>query len=154
MSIRLALLVLVVALAPRARADAPRDAMAAPFAAMEKALRAPDETLFKAQWHPEGYVRNLVGGSGLAGENVFRQGSRKQWYPKPDFAKATVRPDGALAIVPCKITSWKTNESVDAVDVVLVQVKGAYVVLGGGEKRSEVDALAQRWLDKKPLAPK
>lgn len=62
--------------------------------------------------------------------------------------------EGAVAIAPCKVWSWKTNAAVDAVDVVLVQVKAAYVVLGAGEKRAEVDAVAQRWLDNKPLAPR
>ena len=144
----------VVALGSVAGAEPPADALAAPFAAMETALRDSDEPAFRAQWHGEGYVKNLVGGSGNTGESMFRQGSRKRWYPKPDLSQATVRPDGAVAIVRCKIWSWKNNAAVDAVDVVLVQANGTYVVLGAGEKRSEVDALAQRWVDKKPLAPK
>lgn len=155
MLVRLGLIGLVViALGARAGAEPPADALVAPFAAMETALREPDEPAFRAQWHAEGYAKNLVGGSGNTGESMFRQGSRKRWYPKPDLSRATVQPGGAVAIVPCKIWSWKNNAAVDAVDVVLVQVNGRYVVLGAGEKRSEVDALARRWVDKQPLAPK
>jgi hypothetical protein len=123
------------------------------FDAIEKALRAADEPAFKAQWHPDGYDKNLVGGSGNTGASMFRQGSRKKWFPKPDLAKATTLASGDAVIVPCEIWSWDRNKAVDAVDALVVKVKGTYVMLGSGEKRAQVDALAERWLKKQPLAP-
>ncbi|MEZ0230764.1 MAG: hypothetical protein ACAI25_19245, partial [Planctomycetota bacterium] len=86
----------------------------APFENMEKAIREGDEKLFKAQWHAEGYEKNLVGGSGVAGAGVFKQGSRKKWYPKPDHAAAKEISEGVV-IVPCEIWSWEKEKSVDKV---------------------------------------
>ena len=161
MTRRLALLLLGLSLAhlgtarPAVAEPAPAPAaVQATFDAMEKALRGSDEALFKAQWHPDGYVRNLIGGSGNTGESMYRQGSRKKWFPRPDLAKVTVLASGAAVIVTCDIWSWKQDKAVDRVDALLVKVKDAYVVLGTGEKRAEVDALSARWLDKKPLDPK
>jgi hypothetical protein len=128
-------------------------ALKAPFDAIEKALRAADEALFKAQWYPEGYDKNLIGGSGNTGASMYRQGSRKKWFPRPDLAQATVLGNGEAAIVTCEIWSWEGNKAVDRVDMLVIKVKGAYLVLGGGEKRAQVDALASRWLNKQPLAP-
>jgi hypothetical protein len=128
-------------------------AVRTPFEAIEKALRAADEPAFKAQWHPDGYAKNLIGGSGNTGASMFRQGSRKKWFPKPDLAKATTLGNGDAVIVPCEIWSWERNQAVDAVDALVVKVKGTYVMLGAGEKRAQVDALAERWLKKQPLAP-
>lgn len=93
----------------------------APFEKMEKAVREADEKLFKAQWHAEGYEKNLVGGSGVSGAGVFKQGSRKKWYPKPDLAAAKAISDDVL-IVPCEIWSWEKEKSVDKVDMLLVRV--------------------------------
>ncbi|MEO8705474.1 MAG: hypothetical protein ABI867_35915 [Kofleriaceae bacterium] len=140
--------------APRGFADAKQDAMLAPFAAMEKALRASDEPGFKARWYPDGYTKNLIGGSGISGASVYAQGSRKSWYLKPDLAKLTVLAGGAVAIVGCDIWSWDKERAVDHVDAVIVKIGNEYVMLGGGEKRAEVDALAKRWIAKKPLAAK
>jgi len=136
-----------------ATADGPRSAAARPFDAIEKAIKAADEPAFKVQWHPDGYAKNLVGGSGNTGASMFRQGSHKKWFPKPDLTKATTLASGDAVIVPCEIWSWERNTAVDAVDVLLVKVKGAYVVLGAGENRAQVDALAERWLKKRPLPP-
>jgi hypothetical protein len=133
--------------------DGKSPAARAPFDAIEKALKAADEPAFKAQWHPDGYEKNLIGGSGNTGASMFRQGSRKKWFPKPDLAKATTLANGDAVIVPCEIWSWERNTAVDAVDALVVKVKGTYLVLGAGEKRAQVDALAERWLKKKSLAP-
>lgn len=128
--------------------DARQKALAAPFEAMEKAIRDKEEAPFKARWHGQGFEKNLVGGSGLSGKEVFGQGSRKKWFLKPDLSKAKVLGDGAAVIVPCEVWAWEKEKAVDKVDLLLVQVKDAYVVLGGGEKRAEVENLAARWLNK------
>jgi hypothetical protein len=125
----------------------------ATFDAMEKGLRGSDEALFKAQWHAEGYDKNLIGGSGNTGARVYKQGTRKKWFLKPDLPGTTVLAKGEAVIVSCDIWSWEKDKAVDRVDALLVKVKGTYVMLGAGEKRAEVDALSARWLDKKPLDP-
>lgn len=131
--------------------DATQKALAAPFETMEKAIKDKDESAFKSRWHAVGFEKNLVGGSGLAGKEVFEQGSRKKWFMKPDLAKAKVLGDGAAVIVPCEIWAWEKGRAVDKVDLVCVKEKDGYVVLGGGEKRDQVEALASRWLKKEPL---
>jgi hypothetical protein len=131
--------------------DARQKALAAPFETLEKAIRDKDAAAFKARWHALGYEKNLVGGGGLAGKEVFDQGSRKKWFLKPDLAKAKVLADGAAVIVPCEVWAWEKAKAVDKVDLLLVRDKDAYVVLGGGEKRDQVEALATRWLKKEPL---
>lgn len=131
--------------------EARQKALAAPFEALEKAIRDKDADAFKARWHALGFEKNLVGGSGLAGKEVFDQGSRKKWFLKPDLAKAKVLGDGAAVLVPCEVWAWEKGKAVDKVDLLLVQVKDGYVVLGGGEKRDEVEKLASRWLNKEPL---
>ena len=128
--------------------EARQKALAAPFEIMEKAIRDKDEATFKARWHSLGFEKNLVGGSGLAGKAVFEQGSRKKWFLKPDLSTAKILGDGAAVIVPCEVWAWEKGKAVDKVDLLLVQVKDAYVVLGGGEKRDEVESLASRWLKK------
>jgi len=133
--------------------DARQKALAAPFEAMEKAIKDKDEAAFKARWHAAGFEKNLVGGSGLAGKEVFEQGSRKKWFMKPDLAQAKLLGDGAAVIVPCQIWAWEKGRAVDKIDLLVVKDKDSYVVLGGGEKRAQVDALATRWLNKEPLDP-
>jgi hypothetical protein len=130
-----------------------RKALAAPFEAMEKAIKDKDEAGFKATWRPEGFDKNLVGGSGLPGKAVFEQGGRKKWFPKPDLDKAKILEDGAAVIVPCEIWAWEKGRAVDKVDFLIVREKDGYRALGGGEKRDQVDALASRFLKKAPLEP-
>ena len=122
------------------------------FQNMQKAIEGKDEALFKAQWHAEGFEKNLVGGSGLAGTEVFSQGSRKKWYLKPDLAKAVAVAETA-SIVPCEVWAWEKEKAVDKVHILAVKVDQAWVVLGGGEKPDQVRALADRWLKKEPLPP-
>ena len=123
------------------------------FDVLEKSLRTPDEAAFKAPWHPDAFEKNLVGGSGIPGKSVFGQGSRKKWFPKPDLSKAQAVGDGSAVIVPCEIWAWEKEKAVDKVDFLLVKEKDGWVVLGGGEKRAQVEALASRWQKKEPLAP-
>jgi hypothetical protein len=145
------LLIALLGVAVMQESDARQKALAAPFETMEKAIRDKDADAFKARWHAFGYEKNLVGGSGLAGKEVFDQGSRKKWFLKADLSKAKVLGEGAAVIVPCEVWAWEKGKAVDKVDLLLVQDKDAYVVLGGGEKREQVEALATRWLKKEPL---
>jgi len=134
--------------------DAKQKALQAVFDDLEKGLREKDEAVFKARWHAEGYEKNLCGGSGLAGKAVFGQGARKKWFLKPDLAKAQAVEDG-VAVVACDVWAWEKGKAVDKVDMVLIKDKDVWRVLGGGEKREDVDGLMSRWLKKEPLeAPK
>jgi hypothetical protein len=113
------------------------------FDALEKGLRNKDEAVFQACWTPEGYATNLVGGSGLEGREVFDQGTRKKWVLKPDLERTTVLVEGAALIVPCLVWAWEKEKAVDKVDLLLVREKDGYRILGGGEKRADVEALAK-----------
>lgn len=123
------------------------------FSDMEKAIKNGDENLFKKQWHGEGYDKNLVGKSGLEGIRVFQQGSRKKWFPKPDFSKKIS--EGRVEIVPTEIWSWEKEKSVDEVFFAIVQTDSGLKILGGGEDLSQVIELAKRHNKGAPLpAPK
>ncbi len=135
--------------------DARRNDLAARFEAMEKGIRENDEAAFKAPWREDAYETNFVGRSGLAGKEVFRQGARKKWFLKPDLARLLSLGEGAVAIVPCEVWSWEREKAVDKVDILFIREKDGWTILGGGEKRVQVEALANRWLKKEPLeAPK
>lgn len=124
-----------------------------PLKAMEKALREKNEKLFAKQWLPLGYQKNLVGGSGLAGRKVYRQGSRKGWFLKPNWKQLTSVDRAPPWIVPCDVWSWKKKRAVDKVWLVFGWQGKRSIVLGGGEKIEQVRALGLRWREKKPLAP-
>jgi len=126
--------------------DARQKALQAAFDDLEKGLRKNDEARFKGRWYADGYAKNLCGGSGLGGKEVFGQGSRKKWFLKPDFAKATFVEDGAVAVVVCEAFAWEKGTAVDKVSMAIVKDKDAYIVLGGGEKRADVDGLISRWI--------
>lgn len=141
---------------PAASASDPDTAgMQRAFDAMERALKAGEEAPFKAQWDPRGYDENLVGGSGLAGRAVFRQGTRKRWYLKPELAKlrSVPRHHGAPWIVPCEVWSRPKQRAVDAIFTLVIWNNKSWQILGGGERLEEVEALGQRYVAKKPLAP-
>ena len=121
------------------------------FSRMEEAIRGSNASLFQAQWHPQGYAENLVGGSGLPGSRVYEQGARKKWYLKPELAKA--RTVEGVTIVPADVWSWERDRSVDRLDVAIVVDGGRPLVLGAGEDGSQVDALARRYAKREPLAP-
>jgi hypothetical protein len=124
--------------------DARWKALQTLFGAMEQSLRKTDEAAFQACWTPDGYATNLVGGSGLAGQEVFVQGSQKKWFLKPELGQAIVVAGGSALIVPCQVWAWEKQRAVDKVDLLLLREKDAYRVHGGGEKRAEVEALADR----------
>ncbi len=86
---------------------------------------------------------------------MFAQGTRKKWFLKPDLENARVAAEGAVVIVVCQVWAWEKGKAVDKVELVLVKDKDGIVVLGGGEKRADVDGLVSRWIKKEPLeAPK
>jgi hypothetical protein len=134
-------------------ADPDTAGMARLFQRLESAIRDAREAEFKKGWHPEGYAKNLVGGSGLPGQSVFKQGSRKQWYLKPDLKALKTTGRGAPYLVSCEIWSWKQSKAVDHVWAALIWYGKAWVILGAGEKLAQVEALARRYQEKKPLAP-
>jgi hypothetical protein len=123
------------------------------FADLEKGLRAAREPLFKSGWLPESYTANLVGGSGLPGSAVYRQGTRKKWYLKPDLDALQTTGRGAPFIVPCDIWAWEKGKALDRVHAALIYNGKTWIILGAGEKLAQVQALARRWQEKKPLAP-
>lgn len=134
-------------------ADPDTAGMARLFASLEKGIREAQEALFKQGWHPDGYAKNLVGGSGLPGASVYRQGTRKQWYLKADLKALKTTGRGAPYLVPCDIWSWAKDKAVDHVWAALIWQGKAWVILGAGEKLAEVEALARRFQEKKPLDP-
>jgi hypothetical protein len=141
--------------ASAAQDDPKQKALKAVFDDLEKGIKEKDEALFKARWHGEGYEKNLCGGSGLAGKAVFSQGARKKWFLKPDLAGARAAGEDAVAIVACEVFGWEKGRAVDKVEIILVKEKDGFIVLGGGEKRDDVEGLVSRWLKKEPLeAPK
>ena len=116
------------------------------FEALEKATRESDEAAFQRFWLPDGYEKNLVGGSGLEGREVFAQATRKRWILRPDPQGTHVLEEGAALIVPCQVWAWERGKVVDKVDLLLVRSQQGYLILGGGEKRDQVEALASRYL--------
>jgi hypothetical protein len=154
-TLALSLLLPTVSLTEAAASQPCIGCMKKPFKAMKQALAKKDAKTFAKQWHPKGYAKNLVGGSGLAGRSVYRQGSRKGWYLEPDFSKLRGVPGrrGGPWIVPCKVWSPRRNRAVDMIWALMVYHAKRSVVLGGGEKLKEVEALGVRWVAKKPLAP-
>lgn len=128
--------------------------LTAVFTDMKKGLEEKNEALFQSRWHDEGYKKNLVGGSGLTGKAVFKQGSRKGWYLKPELDKRKALGEGKVFIVPCQIWSTKKDRAVDKVWAAVIKGDKGWKILGAGEKTAEVEALVERFLKGEPLAPK
>jgi hypothetical protein len=148
-------LLLLITMAMTPQDDATQKDLAAIFQAMEKGIREKDEASFKGPWRDDAWEKNLVGRSGLAGKEVLAQGTRKKWFLKPDLTRTVTLGEGAVVLVPCDVWAWEKEKAVDKVDILLVKEKDAWKILGGGEKRAQVEALANRWIKKEPLeAPK
>lgn len=111
---------------------------------MATALKQKDETLFAAQWREDGYGRNLVGGSGVSGQELFNEGSRKGWFLKPDPA-ALRDAHGDSALIPCQVCAFATNRVVDEVYTAVVRQDDQWMALGVGEAREQVEALLVRY---------
>lgn len=121
---------------------------------LEEAHRTQNKAAAQAAWHPEGWSTNLVGGSGLRGEAAFKQGSREGWYLKPNMDELTnIGRSGKAWFMPCDIWSIKKKQAMDQVVAVVAFHKDKWVVLGAGESRKEVEALAKRWDEGKALKP-
>lgn len=118
------------------------------FADMENGIKNQDENMFKKHWHPDGYSENLVGGSGLAGNRVFEQGSRKKWFLKPNLEKTETV--DKVEIVETEIYAWERDKTVDEIHLAIAEGK----ILGGGEDLSEVKSLAERFNSGQALSPK
>lgn len=123
------------------------------FVDLEVALKAADEPGFKRRWHPLGYTKNLVGGSGLAGRQVYSQGTKKGWALRPEMKTLRGVTRGEPWILRCDVWSWDKRKAVDSVWAVVATHDGVGKVIGAGEVLDEVEALARRWADKKPLEP-
>jgi len=122
------------------------------FERMEKGLKAADEKLFRTQWHPTGYKENLVGGSGIEGADVFRQGSREGWFIQPRSNEVRGHGSQDQYIVTCDVVMWKSGKIDEVVYTGIVRYKGNWAVLGIGD-RSEVSQLVNRYSSGKPLQP-
>lgn len=145
---------IVLPLTPAKAAKIDVGALKKAFDGMARGLKEKKEPLFSVHWDPRGYAANLVGDSGIPGRVVYRQGSRKGWFFKPDLSAASFLP-GQLAgpiIVPCAIWSAKKGRAVGHVHALLIANKRGRLVLGAGEKKDEVIALGQRYVSKKKLA--
>lgn len=125
--------------------------MKAIFADLENGIKNNDEDLFKKHWHPAAYDENLVGGSGLAGNRVYEQGSRKKWFPRPNLDGS--QKIGRVDIVPTEIYAWERDKKVDEIYFALADDGGDLKILGGGEDPDEVKALAERFNSGKSLSP-
>lgn len=119
------------------------------FADLENGIRKTDEELFKKHWRAEGYDKNLVGGSGMSGSSVYKQGSRKKWFLKPDYSK-TVR-QGNVEIYQCEVYAWEQSKKVD--EIFLAVSTDDRKALGGGENFEEVKKLAERFNAGESLEP-
>ena len=148
-------LCLLMAAAPALASDPDTAGMKRLFDAQEAALRGADEPAYRAGWDPRGYADNLVGGSGIAGRRVFGQGTHKGWFFKPDLRRLIQAERGGPWIVSCDVWSWKKSRTVDHVWAVLLwhAESKAWRILGAGEKRAQVEALARRQKAGQPLAP-
>lgn len=125
--------------------------MSGVFSEMESAMRNADEARFREQWLPAGYSRNLVGSSGLSGERLFSQGSRKKWYPKPDLG--SVESVGKVEIVFAELYNWEQDRKVDEVYFVIAKEGDGLKIVGGGEDEKQVRGLAERFNRGESLGP-
>lgn len=123
------------------------DGIGSLFSQIERSIRDSDLNLFKKHWDKKGYSYNLVGNSGLAGGEVFRQGHKKGWYLEP-VLNDIARFSDYLYLVPCKVVTRSTGESVDFVYAAVAYSDSAWMILGAGEKREEVEALVERYVNK------
>jgi hypothetical protein len=102
----LVLVALLVLATPGARANQPDVAgMTKPVTELQKAIQDKNRAAFKALWHADGYAKNLVGQSGLSGEQVFDQATRKGWFPRPVPARLHQDGRGGPYVMPIEIYS-------------------------------------------------
>ena len=108
------------------------------FADLEKGIINKNEEQFRKHWHEKAYQKDFVG-EGLSGERFYEQGSRKKFFPNPDYnGKETV---GKVEIVPTKLYAWEKDRDVDDIYFAIAEGK----ILGGGENVENVKKLADRF---------
>jgi hypothetical protein len=153
----LVLVALLVLATPGARANQPDVAgMTKPVTELQKAIQDKNRAAFKALWHADGYAKNLVGQSGLSGEQVFDQATRKGWFPRPVPARLHQDGRGGPYVMPIEIYSPSEQRVLGKGWVLPVWLEAGkrWVILGGGEKLEEVVALGRRWQAKQALPPR
>lgn len=128
--------------------------MLASVTAMKKA----DVELAAKLCDARGYDTNLVGGSGNPLSSLFAQGAKKGWHLVANFDQTKKVAGDRGVILRTSVRSNDDNDILDEVYVLLVKVtddKGAtqWLALGAGEKLDQVQALATRFVEGKPLAP-
>lgn len=112
------------------------------FKNMELALMKSNEGLFKAQWHSEGYQKNLVGRSGIPGSDIYRQGSREKWYLKPGKSTEKYKDSD---IVTCEVWAWEKEKSLDFVYAAALKINKRWLIIGVGENLDEVKAMVDKF---------
>lgn len=129
------------------------------FSAATSAMKLKDMTRAEALSDARGFRDNLVGGSGTTLESTFQQGAKKGWHLAPDFDDVRHLPGGRGVIAHAFVRDNASGESLDALWILLIPRaadgagEGGWVALGAGEKRAEVQALADRLLADQPLGP-
>lgn len=160
------LIAALASLSPLARADIPPariipvrterpapDGAVAAVTALADAIRASDEAAAKAVVDARGWAENLVGGSGTKVADLFAQGARKRWAPKANWGSRAFFGDHAV-MVTAALKGLDDERTADVVFALLVEVDGAWRLLGTGENEVEVRALGRRFQAGEPLAPK
>lgn len=122
-----------------------------PFDEMKAAFAERDMARFEAAWHPKGWSTNLVGSSGLSGQGMAGQIKREGWMLRPDESTLAKHTAADVYVVRCDVV--KDDKAIDSVYAALGQHEGKWVVVGAGENLEEVNALAERLAEGKPLAP-
>jgi hypothetical protein len=128
------------------------------FSSAREAMKAQDIERAAELCDPRGFSDNLVGGSGNDLASLFAQGGRKGWHLEPSYGLAKRLPGDKALIVMARIRANADDSVLDTVHLLLVlaAVDGGeerWLALGAGEERPEVQALAERYLAKAPLAP-
>ncbi len=122
------------------------------------AMKKADVELAAKLCDPRGYDTNLVGGSGNPLSSLFAQGAKKGWHLVANFDQTRKVGGDRGVILRTTVRSNDKNEILDEVYVLLIKTTDAegatrWVALGSGEKLDQVDALATRFIEGKPLAP-
>lgn len=126
------------------------------ISAATAAMKSGDLARAKELCDPRGFGDNLVGGSGGTLESIFTQGAKKGWHLALDFDDVKLLPGGRGAIAHTWVRDNATRKDLDALWILLIPSaddEGPWLALGAGEKRVEVQALADRWRAGEPLAP-
>jgi len=125
------------------------------LSAATAAMKSGDLARAKVLCDPRGFGDNLVGSSGGTLESIFTQGAKKGWHLALDFDDVKLLPEGRGAIAHTFVRDNATRKDLDALWILLIPTddEGRWVALGAGERRAEVQALADRWRAGDPLPP-